>query len=94
MLGMSALLQSQDQWTQGEEFLTRSHARPRSQLFTPMRVDGSPPAKSLTSTRVTTGSYVDTGEQFKVVDEWRGRGECHRDLGRAWTGSTKFFLRR
>ena len=91
-LGLHAM-QDPDAWTASGESLARIHSRPRSQLFTPMRVDGCPPAKALTSTRVTTGRFLDDGKEFKIIDEWRGRGECHRDLGRAWTGSTSFFMR-
>ena len=87
------VLQASDVWASTDESIDRVHTRPRSQLFTPMRVDGSPPAKALTSTRITSGVYLDSGESFKITDEWRGRGDCHRDLGRIWRGSTRFFLR-
>ena len=91
-LGLNAF-QTPDGWTQNGETLARTHSRPRAQMFTPMRVTGSPPAKTLTSTRITTGVYVDNGEAFRIVDEWRGRGDCHRDLQRPWTGTTQFFMR-
>ena len=91
-LGMN-MLQAPDAWAQSGESLARTHSRPRSQMFTPMRVAGSPPAKALTSTRITTGVFLDNGEAFRIVDEWRGRGDCHRDLHRTWTGTTQFFLR-
>ena len=86
-------LQQQDLWKGDENSFTRVHHRPRYQLFTPIRVEGNPPAKSITSTRITNGTFVDDGQQFKIVDEWRGRGDCHRSLGRPWRGTTQFILR-
>ena len=71
----------------------RRHAKPRRELFTPMRVDGRPPAAALASTRRTTGTFLDTGEEFLVVDEWTARSTAHRDMGRWWTGETIFMVR-
>ena len=92
----------QDRWQGGEEprrrrrqdgELKRKHAKPRRELFTPMRVDGQPPASALTSTRVTKGKFLDNGEEFVIVDEWTARRTAHRDMGRWWTGETMFMVR-
>ena len=72
--------------------LTRGHDSPRRQLFTPLRVRGAPPARALTSTRITRGQFVDSGERFRRVDSWRARESAHYDLGRPWTGTTSFIL--
>ena len=71
----------------------RRHATPRRTLFTPRRVEGAPPAKALTPTRVTIGRFVDSGEEFSRLDSWRSRSDAHLDLGRAWIGETKFFAK-
>ena len=73
--------------------VVRIHDRPRRGLFTPMRVDGSPPARALAGTRRTEGRFLDTGEQFTIVDEWRGRRDPHRNLARPWVGKIVFMLR-
>ena len=89
--------QTSDSWheptgSEGDE-VVRVHDRPRRSLFTPMRVEGSPPAKVLAGTRRTEGKFLDNGESFTIVDEWRGRREPHRDLSRPWVGKTVFMLR-
>ena len=71
---------------------SRRHVKPRRTLFTPGRVEGAPPASALTPTRVTIGRYVDSGEQFTIVDSWRSRSDAHLDLGRWWTGESCFFF--
>ena len=73
--------------------VVRVHNRPRRGLFTPMRVEGSPPSKALASTRRTEGKFLDDGKRFTIVDEWRGRPDPHRDLARAWVGKTVFMMR-
>ena len=70
--------------------ISRGHDCPRRQLFTPLRVRGAPPARALTSTRITRGRFVDDGEEFHRVDSWRARESAHLDLGRPWTGTTSF----
>ena len=96
-LGISQL-RLQDRWRKeagpgDPSNLIREHVKPRSSLFTPMRLDGSPPAKSLTKTRRTVGNFLDNGEEFVIVDEWTGKLEPHRDLKRLWTGTTAFTFR-
>ena len=71
----------------------RRRTKPRRTLFTPRRVEGAPPAKALTPTRVTIGRFVDSGEEFSRLDSWRSRRDAHLDLGRAWIGETRFFAK-
>ncbi len=80
----------EDQWIEGTEEVERQHKRPRTCLFTPLRVKGAPTAAALTATRITAGAYCDTNESFRIVDHWTCRGTAHRDLGRPWTGPTRF----
>ena len=70
--------------------ITRVHEKTRTELFTPLRVRGAPPARALTSTRITSGTFIDNGESFTLTDSWRARASAHRDLGRPWVGSTTF----
>ena len=83
----------EDDWIHEDGIITRVHSAPRTELFTPMRVAGSPPSRRLTSTRITEGVYVDDGERFRLVDAWTARSTAHRCLGRRWIGVTKFLLR-
>ena len=77
-----------DEETGGD--LVRVHLKHRRELFTPLRVAGSPPAKALSTLRVTTGQFVISGRSFRIVDSWTARAGAHRDLGEAWTGKTTF----
>ena len=63
-------------------------------MFTPCRSNGAPLAETLESVRITEGRYVDEGEVFKRLDDWRDQAVAHLDLGRAWIGSTRFVLRK
>ena len=69
------------------------HLKPRRCLFTPVRVRGAPPAKSLTSTRLTVGKFCDNGERFERRDNWTSRSTAHTELSRSWTGKTVFVSR-
>ena len=82
-----------DAWKLEGECCVRSHNKPRRQLFTPLRVKGAPPARSLFSIRVTEGVFCGSGERFKKVDSWHSREDAHADLGRFWQGSTTFVQR-
>ena len=85
---------SEDQWEYKEDGkLVMHHVRPRQCLFTPIRVKGAPPARSLTGTRITTGRYCDTGEVFTRRDNWSARSTAHHDMRRPWVGKTAFLLR-
>ena len=72
---------------------TRADAWPRRELFTPLRVAGAPPAKSVILTRITEGRVVDIGEAFRRVASWIARSSAHDDCRRRWTGRTRFLLR-
>ena len=82
-----------DEWEHTEGGVVRNHARPRRALFTPLRVKGSPPAKVLTSMRVTEGCYVESGERFKVVDQWTARATAHAAMKGFWVGTTRFWTK-
>ena len=77
-----------DEAAEGE--MVRIHRQPRRELFTPLRVSGAPPAKTLTTLRVTSGRFAISGQAFRIVDRWTARAGAHRDLGEAWTGTTTF----
>ena len=80
-------------WRLDKEEAVRGHHKPRCELFTPLRVAGAPPSRSLTLARVTEGRFVDTGETFRRVDSWTTKSTVHADLGRRWTGTTRFVMR-
>ena len=84
---------SSDSWAYEQSGPVRHHAKPRRCLFTPMRVEGSPPAKALTAMRVTKGVYLSSGEDFQIVDNWTARGTAHAELREPWVGSTRFLSR-
>ena len=75
----------------GNEVVMR-HDRPRRQLFTPIRVRGAPPAKGLLSARITTGVYLDTGEEFQLTDNLRNKARANAELERHWIGRSKFSI--
>ena len=89
---LAAMKQVADSWADEEAGgdLVRVHRKHRRELFTPLRVAGSPPAKALATLRVTTGQFVISGRSFRIVDSWTARAGAHRDLGEAWTGQTTF----
>jgi hypothetical protein len=80
------------EYTNGGEAVMH-HLKPRKQLFTPLRVRGAPPLRSLTASRVTIGRYCDNGEEFRRVDNWTTRSTAHLELSRRWKGCTVFLLR-
>ena len=80
----------EDLWEKSEDACVRLHSRPRRDLFTPLRVCASPPAKSFFSVRITAGAYCDTGERFRIVDAWTDRRSAHAPLRTFWTGTTTF----
>ena len=77
-----------------KDCVVRLHSKPRLELFTPMRVCGSPPRLALTAMRRTVGRYIDNAEQFEVIDEWTKPATAHRNMRRHWTGETTFYLKR
>ena len=82
-----------DDWKHLDHSLVRRHGRPRRSLFTPLRVEGSPPVKALTPVRITEGKYCDNGEAFRRTDSWTTRSTSHLSMPRRWTGTTTFLLR-
>ena len=79
-----------DYWEEFGAEWHRLHIKPRETLFTPLRVNGAPPAKALTACRVTEGRFLDDGTAFRIVDHWTARATAHRSLGRQWIGKTTF----
>ena len=83
-----------DEWNREEDGkVSMNHVKPRRCLFTPVRVQGAPPAKSLTATRETRGVFCDDGKTFIRRDNWTARASAHLDLGRRWIGITTFLLK-
>ena len=82
-----------DRWAESGDVIVRHHHRERQELFTPKYVENGPALKSLCSTRITEGHFIDNGETFKCVDSWTARPRAHLPLERAWQGTTTFFLR-
>ena len=68
------------------------HHRPGCELM-PLRVAGARPAGGFIPARITEGRFIDTGEKFKRVDTWTAKATAQADLGRRWTGSTRFLAR-
>ena len=60
-------------------------------MFTPHRVAGGPGRDiKLTKTRVTIGTFVASGEQFKIIDHYTEPKAAHMMLEHAWVGTTEF----
>ena len=67
----------------------RAHRTPRRALFTPHRVAGGPGRDAIMLTkRITKGTYVGTGEEFVIVDDYADPNCAHRILKNAWIGTT------
>ncbi len=82
-----------DAWNEQESGnVVRVHSRWRRELFTPLRVEGAPPARALTPVRITEGKYED-GRSFKRVDTWTARATAHLALPQFWHGTTTFVPR-
>jgi hypothetical protein len=82
-----------DEWRQEGACEVRIHNRDRRELFTLLRVEGSPPARSLFTVRITQGTYRYSNKDFSIIDAWTDRQSAHRVLDEPWTGST-YFIRR
>jgi len=79
-----------DDWIEDGDFTVRRHLKPRTRLFTPIRVSGAPSTNELSHLRITVGTYCNSSSSFKIVDSWSARATAHRDLGASWTGATYF----
>ena len=67
----------------------RAHRTPRRALFTPHRVAGGPGRDAIMITKRTTkGTYVGTGEEFTIVDDYADPNCAHRIMPHAWIGTT------
>ena len=60
-------------------------------MFTPHRVAGGPGRDiKLKKTRVTIGTFVASGEHFKIVDQYTEPRAAHMMLEHAWVGTIEF----
>ena len=84
---------SEDLWISEGKVQVRVHHGARRELYIPLRVAGSPPARAIFSCRITTGAYVNTGKAFQIVDSWTNRNTAHRVLSQPWTGKTEFIFK-
>ncbi len=82
-----------DGWRRQGSEIVREHWLPRNSLFTPLRVNGAPPARALTAVRLTRGTFLDNGQTFERRDNWTARGTAHLKLARQWVGTTTFLSR-
>jgi len=84
-----------DHWEDKAErgILTRIHSKWRRDLFTPLRVQGAPPAKALVPCRITEGEFED-GSRFRRADSWHARSTAHLNMGKLWRGSTQFIYKK
>ena len=83
----------EDEWVKrGEDGIwRRTHKASRRSLFTPCGTSGSPERpSSLGGKRITEGTYILSGENFIIVDNWKDKRDAHRRLSEPWTGSTTF----
>ena len=72
----------------------RMHTTPRTALFTPSKVARGPAnLDKISNTRITVGVY-ESGEKFRVEDEWREKKRAHMQLSSPWTGTTTFTNRK
>ena len=82
-----------DHWAEGNKgTVVRCHRRARRELFTPLRVQGSPPGKALAAVRITEGAFLD-GSHFRRCDNWTARSTSHLRMPRPWTGTTTFMTK-
>ena len=93
MMGPECENNGRDDWQEVGNEVIREHRCPRSSLFTPLRVNGAPPARALTAARVTRGKFLDSGQTFERRDNWTARGTAHLQLNRQWVGTTTFLRR-
>ena len=69
----------------------RAHRTPRRGLFTPHRVSAGPGRDTKLSTRrINIGTYVGTGAEFTITDDYSDPNAAHKILANAWVGTTEF----
>lgn len=79
-----------DYWNTDSQCLIRWHEQPRSKFSSPFQAAGAHSMSSFTSTRITHGRYVDSGETFMIQDNWTCHTSQRKDLKRSWTGRIVF----
>ena len=68
-----------------------THRTPRLALFTPLRVAGGPGRDlKLAKSRITIGTFVGSGEEFKIEDQYTKPRAAHLMLEHAWIGTSEF----
>ncbi len=84
-------VERRDSWARkGREVWQRQHDKPRTSLFTPMKVAGGPRnGGDIGGWRITAGRCTD-GKKFVFKDEWKILENPHQLLRKPWTGTTTF----
>ena len=84
-------VERRDSWARkGREVWQRQHDKPRTSLFTPMKVAGGPRnGGDIGGWRITAGRCTD-GKEFVFKDEWKILENPHQLLSKPWTGTTTF----
>jgi hypothetical protein len=82
----------EDKWLVDGETATRHHAKMKRTLFTPLRVEGGPPARALIPMRLAEGKMKD-GSHFRHIDCWTTRSTAHSKVSQPWTGTTTFYMK-
>ena len=60
-------------------------------MFRPHRAaGGSARNKKLSKSRITTGTFVASGEKFRIEDQYTEPRAAHLMLEHAWVGTTEF----
>jgi hypothetical protein len=80
-----------DAWKGEGANLIRLHEQSRTALFTPFRVAQAPRGRDLHSVRVTQGTFLESGKEFTITDNWRNSYRAHLELSGPWVGETTFF---
>ena len=70
----------------------RRHNRSKLMLFTPFRVPRGPPRGVRLGMRRRTVGKFESGETFKIEDEWNTDETRHNMLEQGWTGYTEFYV--
>ena len=81
----------EDHWENDRVTWVRMHTKPRLAMFTPAGISNGPDVSKLSGVRRTVGTYLDTGEEFEILDDWT-RPNCHEALPSRWVGTTEFVV--
>ncbi len=74
--GVSTVAIDEGRFLQENGLIIFEHERPRTTLMTPSRVNGVAPLKALVAARRTRGVFIDNGEEFEIVDQWRAKASA------------------